>query len=216
MEKPLSLTLLYTGKLAGDLALLPRLFTFIQQLRADSQQPALLFDLGGSCADDVWHCRETGGRSTLMALDAMGYHAANVAGTLDHRNREKLAEQLTMALVDDGRGWLYRPPSVRDEGISFRLRARDDAAGLQIALSPAERTTIEENAIFLGAVGAGHVGEALVDLRGAPALIRARMHTMPPDTPPNPSIAGTVEFIEQEARLLAKKRRQPPAQSRFS
>ena len=207
MEKPLSLTLLYTGKLAGELALLPRLFTFIQQFKADGRQPTLLLDTGGSCADHVWHCRETGGRSTLMALDAMGYHAANVAGTLDHRNREKLAEQVTMALVDDGRDWLHRAPSVLDAGISVRLRARDDAASLQIALSAAERTTIEGNAIFLGAVGAGHVGEALVDLRGAPALIRARMHRMPPDTPPNPSIAATVEFVEAEARYFAKQAR---------
>ena len=207
MEKPLSLTLLYTGKLAGDLALLPRLFTFIQQFKADGRQPTLLLDTGGSCADDVWHCRETGGRSTLMALDAMGYHAANVAGTLDHRNREKLAEQVTMALVDDGRDWLYRMPSLRDESISVRLRARDNEARLQIALSPAERTTIKGNAICLGAVGAGQVGEALVDLRGAPALIGARIQRMPPDTPPNPSIAATVEFVEAEARYFAKQAR---------
>ena len=210
MEKPLSLTLLYTGKLGGDLALLPRLFTFIQQLKADAHQPALSLDMGGSCSDNVWHCRETGGRSTLIALDAMGYHAANVAGTLDDRDLEKLAEQITMGLVDARRDWLYHVPPVRDESISVRLRARDDAAGLQIALSPAERTTMEGNAIHLCAVCAGQVGEALLDLRDAPALIGARIHRMPPDTPPNPSIAGTVEFIEQEARLLARKR-QPPS-----
>ena len=35
---------------------------------------------------------------------------------------------------------------------------------------------------------------------------RRVLHEMPPDTPPNPSIAGTVEFVEAEARLLAKKR----------
>ncbi len=206
MEKPLSLTLLYTANIAGDLALLPRLFTFLQQLKADSRQPALLLDLCGSCADDVWHCRETGARSTLMALDAMGYHAANVAGTLDDRNHEELADQVTLGLVDAGRDWLYRAPPVSDGSISVRLRARADAARLQIVLSPAERTAIEGNAVYLGAVSAGQVGEALVDLQEAPTLITARVHVMPPDTPPNPSIAGTVEFIEQEARLLARKR----------
>ena len=177
MEKPLSLTLFYTANIAGDLALLPRLFTFLLQLRTDARRPTLLLDLGGSCADEVWHCRVTGGRSTLIALDAMGYHAANVAGALDDRNREKLAEQVTMALVDESRDWLYRVPPVCDERIRVKLRARDDAARLQIVLSPAERTTVEGNAIFLGAVGAGQVGEALVDLRGAPALIAARVHT---------------------------------------
>lgn len=209
MEKLLRLKLLYTANIVGDLALLPRLFTFLQQLRADSRHSTLLLDLGGSCADNVWHCRETGGRSILIALDAMGYHAANVAGTLDMRNREQLAEQATMALVDAGRDWLYRVPPVSDSSISIRLHARAEAAGLQIVLSPAKRTSIDGNAIFLGTVCAGQVGEALVDLQEAPKLIAARVHEMPPDTPPNASIAGTVEFIEQEARLLAKKR-QPP------
>ena len=143
MEKPLSLTLFYTANIAGDLALLPRLFTFLLQLRTDARRPTLLLDLGGSCADEVWHCRVTGGRSTLIALDAMGYHVANVAGALDDRNREKLAEQVTMALVDESRDWLYRVPPVCDERIRVKLRARDDAARLQIVLSPAERTTIE-------------------------------------------------------------------------
>ena len=207
MEKPLSLTLLYTAKIAGDLPLLPRLFTFLQQLRAESRQPALLLDLGGSCADDVWHCRETGGRSTLIVLDAMGYHAANVAGTLDDRNREILAEQVTMGLVDAGCDWQYHVPPASDDSIHFRLRARKDAARLQIVLFPEERTAIEGNAIFLGAVDAGHVGEASVDLRDTPTLIAARAHEIPPDTQPNASIAGTVEFVEQEARLTAKKRR---------
>lgn len=206
MEKPLSLTLLYTANIAGDLALLPRLFTFLQQLRSDWPQPILLLDLGGTCADEVWHCRETSGRSTLIALDAMGYHAANIAGTLDDKNRETLAEQVTMALVDAGRDWLYRVPPVVDESIRVRLSPRDDEARLQIVLSPAECTSIEGNAVFLQGVCAGQVGEAEVDLQHAPALVAARVHAMPPDTPPNPSIAGTVEFVEQEARLLARKR----------
>ncbi len=78
MEKPLSLTLRYSAGIGGDLALLPRMFTLIQQLRARANQPALLLDLGGTCADSVWHCRATGGRSALIVLDGMGYHAANV------------------------------------------------------------------------------------------------------------------------------------------
>ena len=207
MEKPLSLKLLYTANIAGDLALLPRLFTVIQQLRADPCQPVLLLDLGASCADDVWHCRETGGRSTLIALDAMGYHAANVKGTLDERNRGKLAEQVTMALVDEGRDWLYHVPPVSDDSISVRLRARDDEARMQIVLSPAQRIAIKGNAIFLQSVGAGQVGEVLVDLREAPVLIGERVHRIPPDTPPNPSIAGTVEFVEAEARYFARQAR---------
>lgn len=206
MEKPLSLTLLYTANIAGDLALLPRLFTFLQRLRTNVRHETLLLDLGGCCADNVWHCRETGGRSTLIALDAMGYHVANVAGTLDHSNREQLAEQAMMALVDERRDWLYRVPPASDASIRVRLCASDDAARLQIVLSPVETTRVDGNVLRLRCVGAGQVGEAVVDLRGEPALIAAHVHEMPPGSQPNPSIAGTVEFIEQEARLLAKKR----------
>jgi len=205
MDEPLSLSLLYTANIAGDLALLPRLFTFLQRLKSEARPPVLLFDLGGSCADDVWHCRETAGRSALIALDGMGYHAANVAGALDPENRDRLAQQVTMGLVDAERDWLC-PAPLADWGIRATLRPRRHSAGLQIALSPAESARIKGNALFLQAVGLGQVGAAAVEFCAAPALISARIHTLPPDTPPNPSIAGTVEFIEAEARLLAKKR----------
>ena len=112
MDEPLSLTLLYSGEIAGDLALLPRLYTFLQRLHPPQQQPTLLLDLGGSCANSAWHCRETGGRSTLIVLDGMGYHAANVAGALDREGRDKLAENVTMGLVDARAGLActrYRP-----------------------------------------------------------------------------------------------------------
>ena len=203
MEKPLSL--LYTGEIAGDLALLPRLFTFIQQLKAEASQPALALDLGGSCNDERWHCRETGSRSTLFVLDGMAYDAANVNGLFDSEARDRLAEQVTMALVDEERDWQVQLPNC-DSIIRVGLHANDIDGKLQISLKPAQATRIEGEALFLQAVAAGQVGEALLDLRGAPKLLLARIREMPPDTPPNPSIAGTVEFVEAEARLLATKR----------
>ena len=206
MEKPLSLTLRYSANIAGDLALLPRLFTFLQRLNAADGQGALLLDLGGSCAESVWHCRATGGRSTLIVLDGMGYHAANVAGGLDAGNRAKLAAQVTLALVDAAQDWKVDAPPAPDPGVIVTLRPRDSAARLQIALKPAAETRLDGNTLWLGEVGAGQVGEAAVDLRGRPRLVSARVHVMPPDTPPNPSIAGAVEFVEAEARLFAGKR----------
>ncbi len=206
MEAPLSLTLLYTANIAGDLAQLPRLFTFLQRLKSDPRQPSLLLDLGGSCADNIWHCRETGGRSTLIALDGMGYHAANVADFLDPDSREKLAAQVTLGLVDTGRDWLHQPPLHHDFGIRVTLRPSRQAAGLLVCLARSETTRIEGKTLYLAEVGTGQVGEAAVKLRGMPALVSARLHEMPPDTPPNPSIAGLVDFVEAEARLLAKQR----------
>lgn len=206
MDEPLSLTLLYSANIAGDLALLPRLYTFLRRLQPAERRQTLLLDLGRSCSDAIPHCRETGGRSTLIVLDGMGYHAANIAGALDRENRDKLAEIVTMGLVDERDDWLFRVPPIRDPSIRVALRPRDDGARLQIILKPAASTRVEGNALYLKAVKAGQVGEAVVDLRGAPSLLRTGAHQMPPDTPPNPSIAGTVEFVEAEARLLAKKR----------
>src|SRR5689334_10902814 len=115
MEK--SLTILYTANIRGDLELLPRLYTLIRQLKAQPivdedevmlcaieplARRTLLLDLGNSCAPDVWHCVETEGRSTLLVMDAMGYHATNVSGILTRESRAKLdANFLKIALVDE-------------------------------------------------------------------------------------------------------------------
>ena len=96
----------------------------------------------------------------------MGYHAANIAGALDRENREKLAEIVTMGLVDERDDWHYDVPPVRDPSIRVRLRPRDDGARLQIILQPAASTRVEGTALYLQAVDAGQVGEAVVDLRG--------------------------------------------------
>ncbi len=207
MEKPLSLTLRYSANIAGDLALLPRFYTFLQRLGAADGRGALLLDLGGACSGDVWHCRATGGRSALIVLDGMGYHAANVEGGLERENCDKLAGQVAMALVDASQDWAYDVPPVSDPGIVVTLRPRERAARLQIALKPAAETRIEGNILRLRRVSAGSIGEAVVDLRGRPQLVSATVHTMPPDTPPNPSIAGAVEFVEAEARYFARQAR---------
>ena len=205
MEKPLSLSLHYSAGIGGDLALLPRMFTLIQQLRARANQPALLLDLGGTCADSVWHCGATGGRSALIVLDGMGYHAANVESALDAENRAKLAGQVTMALVDAARSWTYQVPPVIDPSILITVRPQQRAARLQIVLTPAAETRIDASVLWLREVGAGHIGEVAVDLRGEPRILSATVHTMPADTPSNPSIAGAVEFVEAEARLFDRK-----------
>jgi hypothetical protein len=98
-----ALTVFYTHRLRGNLALLPRLFTFLRQLRGEhaAGMRALLIDLGESCAPDVFPCDVTGGRSTLIALDAMGYDAANVSKELAEAERVKLANNfLHMILID--------------------------------------------------------------------------------------------------------------------
>lgn len=205
MEKPLSLTLLYTSNLGGDIHLLPRLYTFIQRLKPARRPGLLLFDLGHACADEVWHCRLTQGRSMLIALDGMGYHAANAAGTADAAGRQVEA-QMTMALVDDARDWHYQVPPVIDRSITATVGPTDSAARLQICLSAADETRIQGNVLYLGDVRGGQVGRVCLDLRSAPRITASGVHDMPSNTLPNPSLAATVEFVESEARYLQKKR----------
>lgn len=204
MEKPLSLTLLYTSHLGGDIRLLPRLYTFIQRLRPRRRQGVLLFDLGHACADEVWHCRLTQGRSMLIALDGMGFHAANAAGTL-HADGRQVEAQMTMGLVDECRDWFYHIPPVSDRSITATVGPTDSAARLQICLSAADETRIQGNVLYLGDVGGGQVGLVGLDLHSAPRITASGVHDMPSGTLPNPSLAATVEFVESEARYLQKK-----------
>ncbi len=205
MDAPLSLTLLYTAGIAGDLALLPRLHTFLQRLKPGDTRNTLLLDLGGSCSDAVWHCRATGNRSALIVLDGMGYHAANVEGLLDAENRAKLAQRVTLALVDRQNEWLCHLSPAAEGGIVTRLQPVENSAWLQIMLKPSESTCLEGKVLRLQGVYAGQVGEAAVDMRGESSLVSACIHVMPADTPPNPSIAGAVDFVLSEARLFQRK-----------
>lgn len=202
MMAPDQLDILYTYSIKGDLDLLPPLYSFMRQLmqQADLQKP-LWLDLGLSCHADVWPCALTGGRSTLVVLDGMGYHAANVAGVLDPSVYPKLAAQVRMGLVDDTQNWIYDIPPARDEQIIACLRPPEHGDyRLQIVLAPAEETRLSGNILYLGAVAKGVVGLARVDLRGHPRLLAHSAHALSTGAPPNPTIAGIVDFVRSEAR----------------
>lgn len=202
MEEPLSLSVLYSANLRGDIALLPQLFTFMQRLRAPEKPGSLILDLGNACDEAAPHCRQTGGRSMLVALDGMGYHAANIEGALDASIRKQVAAQVTMALVDEAKDWRYRLPPLEDASIRLTLKPNSAPARLQICLAPAERTHMDGNILFLGDVCAGQVGSVSVDLRPSPRVTRSAIQDLPPDTPPNPGMTSAIEFIASEARLF--------------
>ena len=204
MEKPLSLTILYTANLRGDIASLPRLFTQLQRLKSSAAGAILMLDLGNACDNAAWHCRETGGRSMLIVLDGMGYHAANVAGGLDATNRAKLAAQVTMALVDETHPWPFRLPSC-DLPIIATVQPDDLETRLQVHLSPASRSEIVGDTLRLQDIRGGQIGEVNIDLQPSPSIADIEIHDLPTGTPPNPTIAGAVEFVEAEARLFQKK-----------
>jgi hypothetical protein len=207
------LSIFYTNYIRGNLDLLPRLYTFIKALRGRGDLAAagrpyeievnrfLLLDLGNSCSPEVWHCVVTSGRSTLIVMDAMGYHAARVS--LDADSRDKLRDNLLgLTLVDDEHPW-------QDEAIFItsgfgRGGSQTVPYALQIVLFPAAETRLDGLTLSLAGVNAGQVGMAMVSDK--PTLLTHTIYDMPSDTLPDPTITATIDFVLNEARLLQRKR----------
>lgn len=175
--------ILYTYGLRGDLDRLPRLYTFMAQL----DRQAYRLDLGESCDPAVWPCAITGGRSTLMVLDAMGYHAARADLAPELRERT----QTMMGLVD-----AHHAHTVND--VTFSLHPVD-SAGLNVILQPADRTCYDGRHLYLAPVGPNEVGAVRLE------PFDFSVHTLSPGTLPDPTIAGTVDFVRDEARYLERK-----------
>jgi hypothetical protein len=206
MDTPL--TLLYTHNLRGDLSLLPRLHTFIKQLKAlevDDEDDVMLclvqpqtrrfvlIDLGGSCAPDVWHCAVTGGRSMLMVLDAMGYAAVSAAD-LTPDARAKLADSAQMGLIDAAHRW-------ESDGVIAATTRQPDPGAFQIVLQPGDNLRLDGRIVYPRGLNAGQVGVAHFSfVLGQPYLIAESVFTMPPGTAPDATIAGMVDFVTSEAR----------------
>ncbi len=220
MESPL--TLIYTAGLRGNLDLLPKLYTFLRRLRATEfededdvmvcafqpkqERRTLLIDLGESCDPEVWHCRVTGGRSTLTVLDAMGYDAANVADVLTSDDRARLQPIVRLSLVDADHA--YEVDGVRISHVPNR----DVQRGVQLILQPGSSPRFEGNAFYPLRMKQGDVGVVQLSfVDGRPTLASASVFPLPSLTPPDPTIAATVDFVLDEARVLQKKQsRQNP------
>ncbi|MGQ9889671.1 MAG: hypothetical protein ACUVSX_14455 [Aggregatilineales bacterium] len=196
MEEPL--TIFYTGGLRGDLALLPRLCTFLRALRAElapAGERTLLFDLGEACVPGVWHCDATGGRSALLVLDALGYAAARADG-LSAADRAKLTGNLLqLTPVDADHPW-------RDGSVC--ACALPEPGALCVVLAAAASTALDGHVLRLQGVRAGEIGAARVG--PGPALLSASVHTMPASTLPDATIAAVVDFVLDEARRFAQRR----------
>lgn len=199
----IALTVFYTQDLAGDLRRLPRLYSLLDALRVRYGR-ALLLDLGGQCTADIWHCAVTEGRSMLVALDGMGYHAANTAHTLPEASRQKLLGHVTLGLVDAQRAWRYHVPPVIDEGIVVSLEPVP-ALRLNIALAPAATTHLEHSTLRLGRVPAWTVGVVQLDLQAAPRIVHEATHPLTDAYLPDPTISAVVELVLEEAEALRRR-----------
>ncbi len=204
-----SLSILYTYGLRGDLDVLPRLYNLIRQLRAlnsaegvkvceDEPAPLigriLLLDLGESCAADVWHCEVSGGLSMPLAFDGMGYHAANVSGSLAPDARQKVSESTQIKLIDADH-------AAEVDGVYLTLGDPHPDL-LTILMRPAEFAGVDGNVLLLPAVAARQVGEAR--LRGR-MLTSHRVYDLPAAALPDPTITAVVDLVKSEARYRQKR-----------
>lgn len=215
METPL--TILYTHNLRGDLDVLPRLYNFQRQLKAlyseevvqvCADDPAaapgrvLLLDLGESCAPDVWHCEVTGGRSTLVLLDGMGYNAARVSDA--PFLRAKMGDGVSMALVDEA-----NPHAIEDVIIATSHEATAAPYTLRIVLSASETTRLDGDTLYLAGLSSSQqVGAArLAFIVGRWSLTGHEIHELPKRILPDPTITGSVDFVISEARYAQKRQK---------
>jgi hypothetical protein len=203
VEAPL--TILYTANLRGELGFAPRLFTMLKGMKGQAAQAgsaALLLDLGGSADMQVWHNAVTGGRSSLFALDAMGYDAAN-ATHLHPQNIAKMQPSCRMALLGEGQ-------SRRLKGARLFVPPQPDGnpATLNIVLIPSDATAFDPDArvLMLQNIALGQVGAAQITFgpKGA-ALGSSAVYDVPATTPPDPTVTGAIEFILSEADYVMRK-----------
>ncbi|MDZ4764033.1 MAG: hypothetical protein SGI73_05725 [Chloroflexota bacterium] len=244
------LTILYTGGLRGDLALLPRLYTRLKRLKgAENGARVLLIDVGEACAADdgrasptevvAWHCAVTEGRSMIVALDGMGYDI--VHAEISAQARAKLGDNLRAAVVSLNQTWMQDkiavytlhtiPPYDILERVRLLIYPCDDATQDQDARDgrdPAYRITAVkqiENSLYLPQPKAGQVGRVRLQLPDVESFTEVRSHQpaaelpsewlpqllstdvidLSPSTPPEPTIAGMIDFIISEARYTQKK-----------
>lgn len=205
-----ALALLYTHNLRGELDLLPKLHTFIRELKTPyasgelGEIQVLLLDLGDTCADGIWHCDATDNRSMVIGLDAIGYDAVNIQGNVNPDSREKLVEQLALKLIDDQHPHMFKDSiGLITQGGGFVQPSSHPE--ISINLTPQDSTEFTEDCLSLARLEAGQVG--VVVLSDSPYQItHSSIHRLPKDTHPDPTIAGVVDFIISEARYYQKRK----------
>ena len=219
METPLIFNIFYTQDLRGDLHRFPYLYTFLQTLREHyvvyspddpETYPDLLLDLGGACTDSAWHCQVTGGRSALVVLDGMGYHALNIDGALTAIDRAKIAPHIQAALVDANNDWHYEIPPITDSSIRVGINNASDNYRCQIQLQAQAATQVVGNTLQLGYVPSFSVGVVQLYIEDNVKIAFHLTEEMPADLHPNPSIVAAVEFVEGEARYYQSQHPHPP------
>lgn len=200
-----TLTLLFTANLAGDIGLLPRLFTLIQRERRTADGPVMLLDLGDTCSEESWICRATYGRAPFIVLDGMGYDAVFIGGPeqvpIPLASLRRLLDTIVMPVI------LWNSVKhLTKWGTTVWLAsgtAELSEPGIRVDRSRGTLPGVGEPYPILGDVAKGHL--ARIDLAWPDLTVQAaRLISLSDDVPPDPTIAATVEFVESEARAYAQ------------
>lgn len=199
-----TLTILYTQDIAGDLKILPHLYTFLQSLKQEYETQALVLDIGNACSNSVWHCEVTKGRSTVLVLDAMGYHAVNVSGFMPDTQRDSLKTDVSIGLITARHMWRYFVPPMRDDDIVIAGQATP-AMTLCIVAAPHDENHLENRMLFLKAIAKGEVGFVKVAMQTM-TILENNVFAMPKGIKPDATIAASVELVEEEAEFIQKRR----------
>ncbi len=229
LEQTTPLTLLYTAALGGQLELLPRLFTRIEQERATIDGPIVLVDLGQSCQPGAWICEATGGRGMLVPMDAMGYDAFHIGPRDMLYTQPALVEQIRQIILTPlaAGPWLapvnrgkLRLLLVNAPNMTTIAAAQDAQIDLIVGLRLGDSAQVEASwraphrLLLLdgGVVESGPIfGRLDIVLMPEPPYIGIMDQTplaLSPDLIPNPTITGVVEFVQSEAHYAERKRGQ--------
>jgi len=178
----MTLHLLVTANSGGDLDYLPRLHTALQTHKKKLVGAVLLIDSGGAWSAAVEICRLTENRAPYLVMDAMGYDLIFADG-LSPADLTRVQAQVAVRLTTDIRA------IIKGEGYHLLLERHPNPApvlngeNLRLPSPP-------KNAIL-------HLSLTAERLEGFSLL--------PVEGQPDPTIAGTIEFVVSEARYYHKK-----------
>jgi hypothetical protein len=180
--------LLITAHAEGDLPYLARLFTYLKHISGDLEGAVKCIDTGAAWSDAAWICQATENRAPYVILDAMAYYLLFVDGLSDPA-LDRIAGHVVAQLatprafvpleLDGGLLWLQRHPELSE--------ARRETDELHLPLPPK-----------------GEIYRVTLDPLILTILDTGRYH-LPPETLPDPTITGTIEFVQGEARFYQKR-----------
>ncbi len=199
-----TVTLLYTANIKGNLHLLPRLFTLIQQQHRAAKGPVFLFDVGDTCARESWVCQATHGRAPFLVLDSMGYDGAIIGGGEEVPIPPSALRQLAGDMLMKAIIWDRAKPVTR-HGITLtvapgRAEVPDDAGPvIRVDRTSSALPTPGDSPPVLRDVTQGAI-VAITMTWPAWTVAAAQVFTISERTPVDPTIAAVVELVESEAR----------------